>query len=122
MQEQRIYQAGILDHKIVILKPTYFTNDFGEQVEGNPIKYIIHSNRKDIDNFDNKEIESGRAIVATGRTDYLIRYKSWLDAKCVINDPSTNEVMEILAISVVRRNEAQVLRCRRKDNEVMVNV
>lgn len=111
-----MFQAGELDRQITVRVPQYQNDEFGDIVHLEPKCYTVWANRDDIDNFDNKEIEKANMVIATGRTDFTIRYASWINERCDVVDKLTNDVFEILSVSVIGRQERQVLRTRRKDN------
>lgn len=115
-QVSKIWQSGLLDHRIIISKPKYIKATDGEITETAPDNFKIWANRVDQETSNLNENESAFQIVASGRTTFVIRYKNWLNERCIITDNSTNDVFEIEGIAVIGRNEAQSIVCKRKDN------
>lgn len=111
-----MWQAGKIDRQVIVRTPSISRDEYGEVVETPEQHVLIWAGRNDIDNFDNREVENAHMLIATGRTDWTIRYCNWISEKHELIDPSTKDVFEILAISVVGRNHLQLLRTRRKDN------
>jgi head-tail adaptor len=112
----KIWQSGMLDHRIIISNPKYIKDAHGEISEAVPDQYKIWANRVDSELDSVTENEKAYQVVASGKTKFIIRYKKWLNERCLITDHSTNDVFEITGITVLGRNEGQSILCKNKDN------